>query len=145
MTAREYLSQVYKLENKLHIMELEAKEYRRLAASVPGQDFTKERVQGGPISKDAPFVKWIIKAHEKETEIKRKMEELISLKAKILATIDLVDNDYYRAILKLRYIESHPFPDIAEKLFLAESTIKRMHREALKYFDENIIPKIDTK
>lgn len=130
MTAKEYLSQVYKLDHKIYLMQLEVEEYRRLASSIPGQDFTRERVDHTP-SYEAPFVKWIMKAIDKEEQIKKKMAELTELKAKVMSVIDEVQNDNLRMVLKLRYINSMGFPDIADKLYASESTIKRWHREAL--------------
>ena len=130
MTAKEYLSQVYRLDHKIYLMQLEVEEYNHLAASVPGQDFSKERVDTSP-TYDAPYVKWIIKALDKEREIKEKMKELQVLKAKVMVVIDEVEDDSLRMVLKLRYINSMSFPDIANKLYAAESTIKRWHREAL--------------
>ncbi len=130
MTAKEYLSQVYRLDHKIYLMQLEVEEYRRLAESIPGQDFTKERVDHTP-SYEAPFVKWIIKALDKEAEIKKKMEELAVLKAKVMVTIDEVENDNLRMVLKLRYINSMQFPDIAEKMYASVATVYRWHKEGL--------------
>ena len=90
MTAKEYLSQVYKLDHKIYLMKLEVEEYRRLASSIPGQDFTRERVQTTR-NLEAPFVKWIYKAIDKEDEIKRKMEELLKIKTEVLSVIDKID------------------------------------------------------
>ena len=131
MSAKEYLSQVYKLDHRIHLMELEAEEYRRLSLSLPGQDFTKPRVDHTP-DNQAYFVKWLCKAIDKEKEIKEKMKELVVIKAKVMATIDKVENPDYRMVLKLRYIDSMQFPDVAKKMCWSLSTIKRYHKEALE-------------
>jgi len=130
MTAKEYLSQVYKLDHKIYLMQLEVEEYRRLASSIPGQDFTRERVDHTP-SYEAPFVKWIMKAIDKEAEIKKKMEELQVLKAKVMGVIDEIEDDNLRMILKFRYINSMQFPDIADKMYASLATVYRWHREGL--------------
>lgn len=130
MTAKEYLSQVYKLDHKIYLMQLEVEEYRRLASSIPGQDFTRERVDHTP-SYEAPFVKWIMKAIDKEAEIKKRMEELQVLKAKVMGVIDEIEDDNLRMILKFRYINSMQFPDIADKMYASLATVYRWHREGL--------------
>ena len=130
MTAKEYLSQVYKLDHKIYLMQLEVEEYRRLASSIPGQDFTRERVDHTP-TYEAPFVKWIMKAIDKEAEIKKRMEELQVLKAKVMGVIDEIEDDNLRMILKFRYINSMQFPDIADKMYASLATVYRWHREGL--------------
>lgn len=131
MTAKEYLSQVYKLDHKIYLMKLEVEEYRRLASSIPGQDFTRERVQTTR-NLEAPFVKWIYKAIDKEDEIKRKMEELLKIKTEVLSVIDKIENDNLRVVLKLRYIDSLSWSEIAEKIYASDKTVRRWHNQALE-------------
>ena len=69
MTSKEYLSQIYNLDHKIYLMRLEEEEYRRLSYSLPGQDFTKPFVKSSNPNTEAPFMKWLIKALDKEKEI----------------------------------------------------------------------------
>ena len=131
MPPKEYLSQVYKLDHKIYLMKLEVEEYRRLASSIPGQDFTRERVQTTR-NLEAPFVKWIYKAIDKEDEIKKKMEELLKIKTEVLSVIDKIENDNLRVVLKLRYIDSLSWPQISEKIYASEKTVRRWHNQALE-------------
>ena len=131
MTAKEYLSQVYKLDHKIYLMKLEVEEYHRLASSIPGQDFTRERVQTTR-NLDAPFTKWIYKAIEKEEQIKKKMEELIKVKTEVMSVIDNIDNVNLRVVLKLRYIDSLSWSEIAEKIYASDKTVRRWHNQALE-------------
>jgi len=133
MTAKEYLSRVYRLDHKIYLMKLEVEEYNRLANSPPGQDFTRPRVDHTP-SNEAYFVKWVNKAIDKEAEIKKEIEKLEQIKVEVSNAIDVLDNIEYRMILKYRYINSMQFPDIASKLYMSESTLKRKHKEALENF-----------
>ena len=131
MTAKEYLSQVYKLDHKIYLMKLEVEEYHRLASSIPGQDFTRERVQTTR-NLDAPFTKWIYKAIEKEEQIKKKMEELLRVKTEVMSVIDNIENDNLRVVLKLRYIDSLSWGEIAEKIYASDKTVRRWHNQALE-------------
>ena len=131
MTAKEYLSQVYKLDHKIYLMKLEVEEYHRLASSIPGQDFTRERVQTTR-NLDAPFTKWIYKAIEKEEQIKKKMEELFRVKTEVMSVIDNIENDNLRVVLKLRYIDSLSWGEIAEKIYASDKTVRRWHNQALE-------------
>ena len=131
MTAKEYLSQVYKLDHKIYLMKLEVEEYHRLASSIPGQDFTREGVQTTR-NLDAPFTKWIYKAIEKEEQIKKKMEELLRVKTEVMSVIDNIENDNLRVVLKLRYIDSLSWGEIAEKIYASDKTVRRWHNQALE-------------
>lgn len=141
MTAKEYLSQVYKLDHKIHIMKLEVEEYNRLSLSIPSIDYSRERVDHTP-SNESYYAKWIEKAIDKQAEINEKIKELEILKLEVSNEIDKLENENYRMILKYRYINSMTFPDIAKKIFLAESTVKRLHREAVESF---VVPQIQKK
>lgn len=68
-------------------MKLEVEEYHRLASSIPGQDFTRERVLTTR-NLDATFTKWIYKVIKKEEQIKKKMEELLRVKTEVMSVID---------------------------------------------------------
>ncbi len=130
MTAKEYLEQVYKLDHKIYLMQLEVEEYHRLAKSIPGQDFSHERVDGTR-SFAAPFEKWIYKAIDKEREIKQRMEELVKLKSEVMSVIDTIENDNYRLVLKLRYIDSLQWNEIASKIYASDKTVRRWHNAAI--------------
>ena len=117
MTTKEYLSQVYNLDHKIYLMKLEVQEYRRLASSIPGVNYDKE-VVSGTRNLDAPFVKWIYKALDKEQEIKVAIKELEQKKIEVLNVIDEVENADYRMLLKYRYLNIMNFPDIAQKLYV---------------------------
>lgn len=83
-------------------------------------------------SREAYFEKWIYKAIEKKEEIGKKLIELSKLKAEVMAVIDEVSDDNYRMVLKLRYIESKQFLEIAKSIYVSESTVKRWHRSGLE-------------
>ena len=104
MTSKEYLSQIYNLDHIIYLMRLEAEEYRRLSYSLPGQDFTKPFVKSSNPNTEAPFMKWLIKALDKEKEIEDLLKKMEELTNDITNTIDEVENLDYRVLLKLRYI-----------------------------------------
>lgn len=131
MDKKEYLSQVFNLDRKIYLMKLEAEEYRRLSMSIPGGDFTQPRIDKSPTSSQAPFVQWIHKALDKEKEIEEFLKKISVIKADIMNSINELQNEDYKMVLLLRYIQSLKFPEIASKMYAAESTIKRWHREAI--------------
>ena len=139
MTTKEYLSRVQKLEYKIGRMKLRAKEYELLSQSLPGQSYDGVRVDGTR-NTDAPFVKWLMKKCDLEREIEALEEKLVNIKAEIMLCIESLDNEDYKNVLMLHYIESIGWREIAERLYVSEATIFRWHRQGLS---EIVIPKKD--
>lgn len=139
MTAKDYLSQVQKLEYKIGRMKLRAEEYERLSLSLPGQNYDGVRVDGTR-NLDAPFVKWLMKKCDLEQEIRALEERLVNLKAEIMLCIESISNEDYKSVLVLHYIENIGWRDIAERLYVSEATIFRWHRQGL---NEIVVPKKD--
>ena len=132
MTSKEYLMQIYNLDHKIYMMQLEADEYRRLADVIPGGNYDKPFVKPSNRNTEAPFVKWINKALDKEKEIEKEIERLNNLKVEVTSVISQIDNGNYRMVLMLRYLKSMKIEEIAETMHYSIPSIKRWHREALE-------------
>lgn len=139
MTAKDYLSQVQKLEYKIGRMKLRAEEYERLSLSLPSQNYDGVRVDGTR-NLDAPFVKWLMKKCDLEQEVRALEERLVNLKAEIMLCIESISNEDYKSVLMLHYIENIGWREIAERLYVSEATIFRWHRQGL---NEIVVPKKD--
>ena len=132
MTSKEYLMQIYNLDHKIYMMQLEANEYRRLADVIPGGNYDKPFVKPSNRNTEAPFVKWINKALDKEKEIEKEIERLNNLKVEVTSVISQIDNGNYRMVLMLRYLKSMKIEEIAETMHYSIPSVKRWHREALE-------------
>ena len=132
MTSKEYLMQIYNLDHKIYMMQLEVEEYRRLADVIPGGNYDKPFVKPSNRNTEAPFVKWINKALDKEKEIEKEIERLNNLKIEVTSVISQIDNGNYRMVLMLRYLKSMKIEEIAETMHYSIPSIKRWHREALE-------------
>lgn len=132
MTSKEYLMQIYNLDHKIYMMQLEADEYRRLADVIPGVNYDKPFVKPSNRNTEAPFVKWINKALDKEKEIEKEIERLNNLKVEATSVISQIDNGNYRMVLMLRYLKSMKIEEIAETMHYSIPSVKRWHREALE-------------
>ena len=133
MEAREYLEQVNKLKKKIESLKKLSDYYDRMSYSLPGQDFTRERVDHTP-SYDAPFVKWIYKKIETDDLIAKLEKDLVVLKDEVSTAIDKMENIDYKNVLYLRYIEGLLWEDIGAKIYASERTARRYHNAALKEF-----------
>lgn len=131
MTAKEYLSQIQRLEYKISRMKLRAEEYQRLSESIPGQSYDGIRVDGTR-NLDAPFVKWIMKKADLEQEIKVLEEKLANLKAEIMVCIERLENEDYKNVLVMHYIKGLPWEVIADRLYVCRATVFNWNNRALE-------------
>lgn len=130
MTNKDYLSQVYHLELKIKQLMLRSKEFERLSFTVPGSNYYGIRVDGTH-NQEAPYVKWIVKKSEVDNKIANLKKELERLKVEILQVIEKMENEDYKNVLIMRYLNSLTWEKIAERLYCSSSTVKRWHNNAV--------------
>ena len=135
MRAKKYLQQIQKLDNHIERLKAEAREYERLANSIPGQTFDRERVDCTR-NLEAPFVKWIYRKIEKEEQIAKANEKLLEIKAIAEGYIAKIDNVDYRLVLIYRYFNYYTWGEISSKLYVSNASVYRYHELALEEFDE---------
>jgi len=130
MNVKDYLSRYHYTELKIQSMQEEVYEYNRLANSIPGCNFDAIRVDGTK-SLDAPFTKWIHKAMEKELLIEDMKRKLPIIKCEIISVIDELEDTELKRLLIYRYIDWLSWSDIAAKMYVSLSTLKRWHKNAI--------------
>jgi DNA-directed RNA polymerase specialized sigma subunit len=130
MNVKEYLSRYHNTELKISRLQVEVEEYIRLANSIPGINFDQIRVDGTK-SLEAPFEKWIRKALDNENLIVDLKRRLPIIKGEIMSVVDELEDTELRKVLIYRYIDWLSWNDIAVKMFVSISTLKRWHKEAL--------------
>ena len=140
MTTKEYLEQPYKLKKKLGYLYMELEHYETLMYSVSTIQFDSIRVDKSPAKETINQY-----ALEKYDETKRKINdvelEYNRVVKEIEETIDKLENDNYKSLLKYRYLNEMNMVEIAEKLFTSRTTLHRWLYDsfekikALKCFD----------
>lgn len=130
MTAKEYLNQPYKIKKKIKYLKLDLERYEKIIYSCPSPNYENVRVDISLI-KETPNQIALEKCDEIKNKIKCLEEELEKVIKEVNKTIDRIDNDDYKLILKYRYLDGMSYGDIKEKLFVSYSSIKRWHNDAL--------------
>lgn len=130
MEVKEKLNQIRYLTRDIEKLQELASYYEIMSHSIPGQDFTRERVNCTP-SLEAPFLKWIYKKIDIEEKIKVKEKELQEIKAKCIYWISQIDNCDYQLLLLRRYVDLMNWEDVASSIHVANQTIYKYHRLAL--------------
>lgn len=131
MTAKEYLGQAYKLDERIQSQLEEVSRLRETATGLSSPTFG-DRVQSSPHG-DAPFVKAIERIIQFEDKINAEIDLLVALKEQIHETIETVKDPRERLVLRCRYIDGNPWKSLAVKLKIDLNTAYRLHRRALEH------------
>lgn len=134
MNVKSYLLQIEVLQTKIEQKKQRAKDYRELALTSGGFDYSKERVQtsnlGGQI--ENPVIRYIAL----EQEISEDVLKLQQIKDKITGEIHNVNNADFIKLLYKKYVECESLWSIAINMGYSYDRIRHMHGEALKEFDK---------
>jgi RNA polymerase sigma factor (sigma-70 family) len=131
MSPQEYLSQAYRLEQRIRLDMEELEELRVLSASVSSPGFEQHYNPNQPT--DAPFVKTLRHLWNMEQKVSDELNELIRLKEEIQTTICSTGDVDERLVLIYRYLRNMSWTEIGEELNVNERTIRRWHHHALEH------------
>lgn len=129
MTAKEYLRQAYRLDQKINSDLEEVAALREMASSVSSPQLS-ERVQTSRKG-DAPFVRCLEKIIELEDKINKEIDLLVELKKEIRRVITTVEDTDERMVLKYRYVHNYTWEQIGNELHADARTVRRWHGKAL--------------
>jgi RNA polymerase sigma factor (sigma-70 family) len=131
MTAERYLSQAYRLDQRIQLDQAELDNLKTLAASVGSPGFDEHNNPNRPT--DAPFVKTLERIWEMEQKISTELSQLIHLKQEILMVLSEIDDVDERLVLTYRYLRNMSWTEISEELGVSDRTIRRWHERALTH------------
>lgn len=129
MTAKEYLSQAYRLDQRIDSNIAEITRLREMACGISSPSW-EEEVQTSR-NTDAPFVRCLEKIMDLEKVVNSEIDTLVDLKRQIRTTVDTVANVNERMVLRYRYIHNMTWEQIGGELNADERTIRRWHKAAL--------------
>ena len=128
MTAKEYLSQAYRLDqriaSKIEMVESLNELAMRCTTTITG-------MPRNPSKSTSPMADTVLKIIDLQDEINRDLESLVDLKREISLVIREVEYNEYRTILKKRYISNKSWPEIAVELGYNLRHLYRLHDAAL--------------
>ena len=130
-TAEQYLSQAYRLDQRIQLEQSELDNLKTLAASVGSPGFDEHNNPNHPT--DAPFVKTLERLWEMEQKISTELSQLILLKQEILKVLSKVNDVDERLVLTYRYLKNMSWSEISIELGVSDRTIRRWHERALTH------------
>ena len=129
MTAKEYLSQAFHIDQRISSKLSQVMRLRETATDCTAtlSDMPRPDSPGRQQMADT-----ICKIVDLEREINEDIDRLVDLKAEARRTINAVSDPDQQLILELRYLCYKPWNEIMTELGYSEATIYRLHGEALK-------------
>lgn len=135
MTAKEYLSQAYRLDLRINSKIEQIASLNELATKCTSVISDMPRNPNCKISTMADTIDKIV---DLKQEINNDLDRLVGLKKEIVSTIRKVDNHEYQTLLEKRYLCFFHWEQIAVAMGYSIDNIFKLHKKAL---DKIQIPK----
>ena len=133
MNAKQYLRQVRRLDNIVNA-KLEQVEVLRAMTTRITANLTTDKVQESNIPDKITIL--ICKIVDLEKEIINDINKLIDLKTEVMRKIDSIQNDDYRLLLTLRYLNFKTWEQIAVEMEFTFQWVHELHKRALIEFEK---------
>lgn len=134
MTAKEYLSQAYRLNMKVDSLLEELSELKELSRSIQSPGFELGYNPNRPT--DAAFEKTVMKIVDMENSINEEIDRLIDIKSNIREVINQVSDEDQQMILRKRYIHFMSWDDISKGMGFSVRWTHTLHDRALRAVEE---------
>lgn len=129
MTTKEYLSQAYRIDQRINskleqivsLRELATKATSTLSDTPPSGSRNVHSMEG-----------IIVKMMDLENEINKDIDTLVDLKREFVFIIKKINNPEYQTLLELRYLCFKTWEQIAVEMGYSLQHIFRIHDKALK-------------
>ena len=128
MTKKEYLSQAYRLDQRINSKLAQVTALNDLATKCTSTLSDMPRNPNRSISTMADAVEKIV---DLQAEINRDIDALVDLKRDIVRAIKAVENTEYQTILELRYLCFKTWEQIAVDMGYNVRHVYRIHDEAV--------------
>ena len=133
MTAKEYLGQAYRLDQRINSKLEQVLSLRDLTTKATA---TMSDMPGGGSRNVYKMQDIIGKIIDLENEINADIDQLVDLKRDIVTIIKAVENPEYQTLLELRYLCFKPWEQIAVEMGYSIHHLYRLHNSALAICDE---------
>ena len=132
MTAKEYLAQAYRLDQRINSKLMQIDQLRSLTRKVTAS-YDREAVSH--TRNVSSLQDTIIRLIEAEDELNRQIDKLVDLKMEIASVIDQVRNERYRLILEKRHLCFMGWDQIAQDMNCSRRWVLCEHDRALEVID----------
>lgn len=139
LTAKQYLSQLQRLDVSIKQKKEEHENLLLLAQSFGGISYDDVRVQSSG-SQDKMAGK-VSAAVDLEAQIKQELQEFLQKRHTVINQIQALENPAHIELLYKRYVQYKPLEVVAAEMGYTFDWTRRLHGEALRNFEETHIIK----
>jgi len=129
MTVKEYLSQAYRIDQRINSKLEQVASLRDLARKATA---TLSDMPHNPNNNVHSMEGIIVKILDLENEINQEIDELVDLKREIVTIIKRIENPVYQTLLELRYLGFKSWEQIAVEMGYSLQHVFRLHDRSLK-------------
>jgi len=137
MTAKEYLSQLQKLDKRIEQKLHEKTQYQNDITTIKGLNYSADKVQTSS-KNEASYVKLLIKLTDMSKHIDVEIDNFVDLKFKITEQIQMITDIRYSEILYKRYVKYMDFRKIAHEMNYSYAHVRKLHGFALCEFQKKM-------
>ena len=135
MNAKQYLRQLRRLNNIVQSKLDDVEALRSLAQRIT---YVPKNIKVQESIPEDKFSELIAKIVDLQEKINDDVDKLLDLKLKITNEIDSLDNDEYKLLLMLRYLNFKTWEEIAVEMGCSYQWVHVLHGRALIYFQEKV-------
>jgi len=128
MTAKEYLGQAYRIDQRINLKMEQVASLRALATKATATYSDMPKGYGNVHSGENVIVKII----DLENQMNADVDELVALKEEVVGVIKAITNPEQRMVLELRYLSFKTWDEIAEDMHYGIDNIFKLHKKALE-------------
>lgn len=132
MTIKEYLSQAYRIDQRINSKLEQIQQLRDLAAKATS---TISETSVSNTSNKQRMESIVVKILDLERETNEDIDTLVDLKRNIVTLIKMVKNPDYQTLLELRYLCFKSWEQIAVDMGYGIDNIYKMHNKALRFIN----------
>lgn len=129
MTAKEYLGQAYRIDQRINSKLEQVASLRALATKATST--LSDIPQGGSRNVQA-MEATIVKIVDLENEINEDIDTLVDLKREIVGVIKHIQNPEYQTLLELRHLCFYSWEKVAVEMEYDLRYMHKLHRKALE-------------
>lgn len=129
MTAKEYLQQALRLDERINSKISQLESLRELAAKCTS---TITGMPRNPSPSQSPMADAVCKIIDLQDEINRDIDHLVDLKRELVEVIRKVEDVECRLLLELRYLCFKSWEDLAVQMGYTTRNIHYLHKQALR-------------
>jgi len=141
MNAKEYLSQAFRLDQRINSKLDQVSSLRDLAAKITAS-YSPDRVDG--TKQRSPKENILVKIIDYENEIDADIDRLVDLKIEITTIIRNVNDADSQLLLELRYLNFKTWVEIATAMGFTFQWIHSLHKKALQKINIKPLIKVDS-